>query len=86
MAHSGLGCAPPLDPKTIRRTASYCRHGNHIPYMGEGTSPNFEAVGATMSAGVDVWQSDIVLKVEPPSDAEIELLKPGAFLATLSRD
>jgi NAD(P) transhydrogenase subunit alpha len=43
---------------------------------------NFEAAGATVSAGADVWQSDIVLKVEPPSDAEIELLKPGAFLAT----
>ena len=43
---------------------------------------NFEASGATISASNEVWGSDIVLKVEPPSDAEIELLKPGAFLAT----
>jgi NAD(P) transhydrogenase subunit alpha len=43
---------------------------------------NFEASGATISAGTEVWGSDIVLKVEPPSDAEIDMLKPGAFLAT----
>ena len=43
---------------------------------------NFEASGATVSAGDEVWGSDIVLKVEPPSDTEIDRLKPGAFLAT----
>ena len=43
---------------------------------------NFEAAGATIVDQGEVFKSDIVLKVEPPSDAEIEQLKPGAFLST----
>ena len=42
----------------------------------------YEEVGASILPTAEVWGSDIVLKVEPPTDAEVDLLKEGAFLAT----
>ncbi len=40
----------------------------------------FEEAGATVADAKTVWQSDIILKVNAPTDDEIELMKPGAFL------
>ena len=42
----------------------------------------YESVGASILPAHEVWASDIVLKVEPPTDQEVEQLKEGAFLAT----
>ncbi|MGL4835429.1 MAG: Re/Si-specific NAD(P)(+) transhydrogenase subunit alpha, partial [Shewanella sp.] len=38
----------------------------------------FEAAGATVTT--DVWQADLIFKVNAPNDAEIEQIKPGATL------
>jgi NAD(P) transhydrogenase subunit alpha len=40
----------------------------------------YEAAGATIISSQEVWQSDLVLKVNAPSDEEIESLKEGASL------
>ena len=40
----------------------------------------YKASGAEISKTKDVWQSDIILKVNAPSDEEIELVKEGATL------
>ena len=42
----------------------------------------YEEAGAAVLPSADVWASDLVLKVEPPTDEEVERLKEGAFLAT----
>ena len=39
--------------------------------------------GASIDPGDEVWGSDIVVKINPPSDAEINQLRPGAMLASL---
>ncbi|WP_293796950.1 Re/Si-specific NAD(P)(+) transhydrogenase subunit alpha [uncultured Pantoea sp.] len=43
---------------------------------------SFIAVGATISNTQDVWQSDIVLKVNAPDDQEIELTRAGSTLVS----
>jgi NAD(P) transhydrogenase subunit alpha len=40
----------------------------------------FSAAGASISDGAEVWQSDIILKVNAPTDDEIALIKPGSTL------
>ncbi|MGR5500010.1 Re/Si-specific NAD(P)(+) transhydrogenase subunit alpha [Vibrio sp. DNB22_10_4] len=40
----------------------------------------YEAAGATIISSQEVWQSDLVLKVNAPNDEEIESLKEGASL------
>jgi NAD(P) transhydrogenase subunit alpha len=40
----------------------------------------FEAVGATLADADAVWQADIVLKVQRPTDEEMGRLKPGQLL------
>ena len=42
----------------------------------------FEAVGATITDSVNVWQSDIVLKVNAPTDEEIALTRAGSTLVS----
>ncbi|NNM47252.1 Re/Si-specific NAD(P)(+) transhydrogenase subunit alpha [Knoellia koreensis] len=43
----------------------------------------YAAAGASVVAGPDAWRSDIVLKVNPPSDDEIALLQAGTMIACL---
>lgn len=40
----------------------------------------FVDAGAKVVSGSEVWQGDIILKVNPPTDAEIDLIKEGATL------
>ncbi|WP_455819841.1 Re/Si-specific NAD(P)(+) transhydrogenase subunit alpha [Pseudomonas cerasi] len=42
----------------------------------------FEAAGATITDSVNVWQSDIVLKVNAPTDEEIALTRAGSSLVS----
>jgi NAD(P) transhydrogenase subunit alpha len=42
----------------------------------------YEAAGATIASSQEVWQSDLVLKVNAPSDQEIASLKEGASLVS----
>ncbi|MEI2629980.1 Re/Si-specific NAD(P)(+) transhydrogenase subunit alpha [Erwinia aphidicola] len=42
----------------------------------------FEAVGATITDSVTVWQSDIVLKVNAPTEEEIALTRAGSTLVS----
>jgi NAD(P) transhydrogenase subunit alpha len=43
----------------------------------------YAAAGAVVVDGADAWGSDVVLKVNAPTDAEIGRLRPGAVLASL---
>jgi NAD(P) transhydrogenase subunit alpha len=43
----------------------------------------FEAVGAEVGSKEAAWGADIVTKIEPPTAAEIALLRPGATLVGL---
>ncbi len=40
----------------------------------------FQAAGASITDSSDVWQSDIILKVNAPTDDEIPLIKNGSTL------
>src|SRR5690606_11337765 len=42
----------------------------------------FEAAGASVVSTEEVWQSDLIFKVNAPSDDEIDLLKEGASLVS----
>ena len=43
---------------------------------------SFIAAGASISHPQDVWQSDIVLKVNAPDDSEIALMRAGSTLVS----
>ena len=43
----------------------------------------YEEAGASIAPTEEVWGSDIVVKINAPTDAEIEQLRPGAMLASL---
>ncbi len=43
----------------------------------------YEAAGARVVEGAEIWSSDLVLKINPPSDAELARLRDGAILAGL---
>ena len=43
----------------------------------------YAAAGATVGGSADVWASDVVLKINAPSDEEIAALRDGAILASL---
>jgi NAD(P) transhydrogenase subunit alpha len=43
----------------------------------------YEAAGARVVDGAEVWSSDVVLKINPPSDEELARLRDGAILAGL---
>src|SRR5665647_129249 len=44
---------------------------------------SYEEAGASIDSTGEVWGSDVVVKINAPSDAEIAQLKPGAMLASL---
>jgi len=43
----------------------------------------YEAAGASVAEAADVWASDVVAKVNAPTDAEIDSLRPGATLVAM---
>ncbi len=43
----------------------------------------FTAAEVTVATGADVWTSDIIVKVNPPTDAEIARLSPGSTVISL---
>lgn len=43
----------------------------------------YQEVGAAVASPDEVWPSDVILKVNAPSDEEISRLRPGAILASL---
>ena len=43
----------------------------------------YAEVGASIASRQEVWGSDIVVKINPPSDTEIAQLRPGTMLASL---
>jgi len=47
------------------------------------TDHAYEEAGATIAPASEIWGSDFVVKINPPSDAEIAQLKPGTMLASL---
>ena len=47
------------------------------------TDQAYEEAGATVAPSSEIWGSDFVVKINPPSDAEIAQLKPGTMLASL---
>ena len=61
---------------------------NIVIESGAGKRASFDdaaytEAGAEIAERGDVWRSDIVMKVNPPTDEEIALLKDGATLACL---
>ncbi|WP_114195184.1 Re/Si-specific NAD(P)(+) transhydrogenase subunit alpha [Edaphovirga cremea] len=42
----------------------------------------FQEAGASITDGADVWQSDIILKVNAPDDDEISLMRPGSTVVS----
>jgi NAD(P) transhydrogenase subunit alpha len=47
------------------------------------TDHAYEEAGASIGPSEQVWGSDFVVKINPPSDTEITQLRPGAMLASL---
>ena len=47
------------------------------------TDHAYEEAGASIDSIEQVWGSDVVVKINPPSDAEIAQLRPSAMLASL---
>jgi NAD(P) transhydrogenase subunit alpha len=47
------------------------------------TDHAYEQAGASIDSIEQVWGSDVVVKINPPSDAEIAQLRPSAMLASL---
>ena len=46
---------------------------------------SYEQAGAKVLKGREIWNSDIIFKVNAPSDAEVELLKEGQTLVSFIR-
>ncbi len=60
-------------------------HFSVVVESGAGVAASFsdaayEASGAKILSGSDVWQSDILFKVNPPEDTEIDKIKSGATI------
>lgn len=51
---------------------------------GKASFPDeaYSAAGASVTDGATVWQSDLIYKINPPSDAEIAMVKDGATLVS----
>jgi len=47
------------------------------------TDQAYEEAGAAIAPAEQIWGSDIVVKINPPSDPEIAQLRPGTMLASL---
>jgi len=73
-----------LVPEVVRKLVA--RGAEVIVQAGAGHAASFtdaayEAAGARLSAtGAEVWSAPLVVKVAPPSDAEVSRLSPGAVL------
>jgi proton-translocating NAD(P)+ transhydrogenase subunit alpha len=73
-----------LVPEVVRKLVA--RGAEVIVQSGAGHAASFtdaayEAAGARLSAtGAEVWSAPLVVKVAPPSDAEVSRLSPGAVL------
>ncbi|MGA3361377.1 MAG: Re/Si-specific NAD(P)(+) transhydrogenase subunit alpha [Solirubrobacteraceae bacterium] len=73
-----------LVPEVVRKLVA--RGAEVIVQSGAGHAASFtdaayEAAGASISAtGAEVWRAPLVVKVAPPSDAEVARLSPGAVL------
>ncbi|WP_020405187.1 Re/Si-specific NAD(P)(+) transhydrogenase subunit alpha [Hahella ganghwensis] len=53
---------------------------NHAGGLSSFHDDAYEEAGAKIGEVSDVWQSDIILKVNEPNEQEVELIKPGATL------
>ena len=52
---------------------------------GDGASfgaEAYEAAGARIEDAAEVWRSDVVAKVDAPTPAEVQALRPGASIGT----
>lgn len=72
-------------PETVRRTIKLGHTVTVQAGAGEGSAildKDYEAAGATLTTDASAaWAAaDLVLKVQPPTDAEVDLLKKGALL------
>src|SRR5689334_17787352 len=73
-------------PKTVEQLRSL---GYEVSVeSGAGAKSSFSdeayaAAGATIGSPTDVWESDVVFKVNAPTDDEIERLGDGATLVSL---
>ena len=73
-------------PKTVAQLIAL-GHDVHVE-SGAGALASFtdhayEAAGASTASTGEVWGSDVVVKINAPSDTEIAQLRPGAMLASL---
>ncbi|ANO34720.1 Re/Si-specific NAD(P)(+) transhydrogenase subunit alpha [Vibrio breoganii] len=72
-------------PKTVEQLIKL---GFDVSIEGEAgalasfDNPAFESAGATIVDHATVWNADLILKVNAPSDEEIALLKDGASLVS----
>jgi NAD(P) transhydrogenase subunit alpha len=74
-------------PETVKKLTAGGRH-TVIVENGAGigasiTDEAFVAAGATLGCAADVYKSDIVFKVQRPTDAELALLSRGSILVGL---
>ena len=81
MGEKRVAATPETVEKLIKLGFEVCVERN----AGAGASlvdSAFEASGARITTAQEAWSSDIVLKVEPPSNLEVDRLKAGAFFAS----
>jgi len=73
-------------PKTVAQLTAL---GHQVQVQsGAGTLSSFtdqayQEGGATIAPAADIWGSEFVVKINPPSDTEIAQLSPGTMLAGL---
>ena len=72
-------------PKTVRQLIGL---GYEVIERGAGTRANFsdaayKDAGAPVVDDHEAWSSDVVLKINAPTDEEVARLRPGAILASL---
>ena len=73
-------------PKTVAQLIALGHEVRLEPGAGalaSFTDQAYEEAGASIAPTEEVWGSDIVVKINPPSDTETEQLRPGAMLASL---
>lgn len=75
-------------PDTVKRLLAKNPRLTVVVETGAGAAAGFAdsaytAVGATVGTPADAWGADLVLRVNPPTDAEAKHLKKGALLVAL---
>ncbi len=73
-------------PKTVQQLIKLGYDVTVEPGAGEASAypdQGYVDAGATLGTPAEVWGSDIVVKINAPSDAEVPLLRSGAILASL---